>query len=186
MSSSLNRVFVSPIRSRAVSVICVIWIYIGVGTAMNFALTLIGLIWFAYAIDEASGGRAPLDQIPIDFMPLFLAGIATTVIGITGARGAVRLLSLEERGRRLLIRANWLMLTFWVVFTLWVLNDFRRLMSVGMAFWTLVGVGIPIVIFGVMIHKLGNPYVTSAIYWHEHRVAAALARARATRSPSCP
>jgi hypothetical protein len=95
---------IAPIRPRPVTVVAVIWLYLGPGWA---ALGLTMLLAMA---------AMPMS---LGFLPWFFLGVGLS--GALGTIGAVQLLGLRARGRQLSELASWLAFATIVSFTLnWV------------------------------------------------------------------
>lgn len=102
---------IEPIRPRIVSVVGVIWLYLGA-------------CWFLFGVVMTFGAFELASTLPVlspgtewlDILPWFFASLA--VAGALGGTGALQLLKLRDRGRRRVKSANWLAAAAIGVFTL--------------------------------------------------------------------
>lgn len=102
---------VEPIRPRIVSVVGVIWLYLGASWFLFGVVMTFGAFELASTLPVLSPGTEWLD-----ILPWFFASIA--LAGALGGTGALQLLKLRDRGRRRLKSANWLAAATIGLFTL--------------------------------------------------------------------
>lgn len=106
------RLTFAPIRPRAVSVVAVVWLYLGVSWLGIALVMLPAAVLFSRLVAAAGWG-----WVVIAFWS------ALALLGGLGARGALRLLQLRSSGRSLLEWVSWLSFVLLMWFNLHVCRE---------------------------------------------------------------
>ncbi len=158
---------VEPIRPRAVSVVAVIWLYLGV------SWLALGLVMLVVGVQLAPSVGS--DAIEMSILPTFWMGVPVVAgLGLYGAMGTLRL---RSRGRQLLEWSNWLTFALFLLFTLDVSHAFGTATTYfGTPYFDPARAVMPFVIgmvytlpFAFMAKKLRSPEVCLAVQSAEVR-----------------